>query len=163
MLKGVYITAFVERFSFFFRFCPIKQSMLRWKQNYVNKVSNKSNEELCKCTKICNLLNKMSLNLLIIYIKDVQNDFFYIIAVSIQLIFVPSLTILKKFLIKRFAFCTVTAGWGCPFSFKADFGYDNSVRLQTDDAGHVGAAVLAHVACVVSLQTNYVHRNWKGL
>ena len=27
---------------------------------------------------------------------------------------------------------------------KAGFGYDNSVSLQTDDAGHVGAAVLAH-------------------
>ena len=26
---------------------------------------------------------------------------------------------------------------------KAGFGYDNSVSLQTDDAGHVGAAVLA--------------------
>ena len=47
--------------------------------------------------------------------------------------------------------------------YKAGFGYDNSVSLQTDDAGHVGAAVLAHVVCVVSLQTNDVRRNWKGL
>ena len=35
----------------------------------------------------------------------------------------------------------------------------NSVSLQTDDAGHVGAAVLAHVAYVVGLQTNDVRRN----
>ena len=34
--------------------------------------------------------------------------------------------------------------------FKAGFGYGNSVSLQTDDAGHVGAAVLAHVDCVVT-------------
>ena len=33
---------------------------------------------------------------------------------------------------------------------KAGFGYVNSVSLQTDDAGHVGAAVLAHVAYVVT-------------
>ena len=46
---------------------------------------------------------------------------------------------------------------------KAAFGYDNSVSLQTDDAGHVGAAVLGHVACVVGLQTNDVRGNWKGL
>ena len=37
-------------------------------------------------------------------------------------------------------------------STKVGFGNDNSVSLQTDDAGHVGAAVLAHhVACVVGL------------
>ena len=36
-----------------------------------------------------------------------------------------------------------------PVASKAGFGYDNSVSLQTDDAGHVGAAVLAHVASVV--------------
>ena len=42
---------------------------------------------------------------------------------------------------------------------KAGFGYDNSVSLQTDDAGHLGAAVLAHAACVVGLQTNDVRRN----
>ena len=41
------------------------------------------------------------------------------------------------------------------------FGYDNSVSLQTDDVGHMGAAVLVHVACVVGLQTNDVRRNWK--
>ena len=46
---------------------------------------------------------------------------------------------------------------------KAPFSYDNSVSLQTDDAGYVGAAILAHVACVVGLQTNDVRRNWKGL
>ena len=46
---------------------------------------------------------------------------------------------------------------------KAGFGYDNSVSLQTDDAGYVGAAVLAHVACVVCLQTNDVRRNRKGV
>ena len=34
-----------------------------------------------------------------------------------------------------------------------------SVSLQTDDAGNVGAAVLAHLACVVGLQTNDVRRN----
>ena len=39
---------------------------------------------------------------------------------------------------------------------KAGFGYDNSVSLQTDDAGYVGAAVLAHVVCIVGLQTNDV-------
>ena len=44
---------------------------------------------------------------------------------------------------------------------KAGFGYDNS--LQTDDAGYVDAAVLAHVACVVCLQTNDVRRNRKGV
>ena len=38
---------------------------------------------------------------------------------------------------------------------KAGFGYDNSVSLQTEDA--------AHVAYVVSLQTNDVRHNWKGL
>ena len=43
------------------------------------------------------------------------------------------------------------------------FGYNNSVSLQTDDAGHMGAAVLVHVVCVVGLQTNDVRRNWKGL
>ena len=43
------------------------------------------------------------------------------------------------------------------------FSYDNSVSLQTNDAGHVGAAILAHMACVVGLQTNDVRRNWKGL
>ena len=42
---------------------------------------------------------------------------------------------------------------------KAGFGYDNSISLQTDDAGHVGTAVFVHVACVVSLQTNNVRRN----
>ena len=47
--------------------------------------------------------------------------------------------------------------------FKAGFGYDNSVSLQTNDVDHVGAAVLAHLACVVGLQTNDVRRNWKGL
>ena len=46
---------------------------------------------------------------------------------------------------------------------QAPFSYDNSVSLQTDDAGQVGAAVLAHVACDVGLQTNDVRRNWKGL
>ena len=46
---------------------------------------------------------------------------------------------------------------------KAGFGYDNSVSLQIDDEGHVGAAVLAHVASVVGLQNNDVRRNWKGL
>ena len=34
---------------------------------------------------------------------------------------------------------------------KAGFGYDNRVSLQTDDADHMGAAVLAHVACIVGL------------
>ena len=34
---------------------------------------------------------------------------------------------------------------------EAGFGYDNSVSLQTDDVGHLGAAVSAHVACVVGL------------
>ena len=43
--------------------------------------------------------------------------------------------------------------------FQAGFSYDNSVSLQTDDAGHVGAAVSVHVACVVDLQTNNVLRN----
>ena len=43
----------------------------------------------------------------------------------------------------------------------AGFSYDNSVSLQTDDAGNVGAAVLAHLVCVVGLQTNDVRRNWK--
>ena len=43
------------------------------------------------------------------------------------------------------------------------FGYDNSVSLQTDDAGPEGAAVLAHLAYVVGLQTNDVLRKWKGL
>ena len=42
---------------------------------------------------------------------------------------------------------------------KAGFGYDNSVSLQTDDAGHMGAAVLANVVCVVGLHTNDVRRN----
>ena len=42
---------------------------------------------------------------------------------------------------------------------QAGFIYDNSVILQTDDAGHVGAAVSVHVACVVDLQTNDVLRN----
>ena len=46
---------------------------------------------------------------------------------------------------------------------KAGFAYDNSVSLQTDDAGHVGAAILAHVAYVVGLQTNDVSHNWKRL
>ena len=36
-------------------------------------------------------------------------------------------------------------------SIQAGFGYDKSVSLQTDDTGHVGAAVLAHMACVVGL------------
>ena len=35
--------------------------------------------------------------------------------------------------------------------FKAGFSYDNSVSLRTDDAVHVGAAVLTQVACVVGL------------
>ena len=39
------------------------------------------------------------------------------------------------------------------------FGYDNSVSSQTDDVGHVAAAILAHVACVVGFQTNDVRRN----
>ena len=42
---------------------------------------------------------------------------------------------------------------------KVGFGYDNSVSLQTDDAGHVGAAILTHMAYVVGLQTNDVLRN----
>ena len=42
---------------------------------------------------------------------------------------------------------------------KVGFGYDNSVSLQTDNVGHVGAAVLANVACIVGLQTNDVRRN----
>ena len=42
---------------------------------------------------------------------------------------------------------------------KAPFSYDNSVSLQTDDAGYVGAAILAHVACIVGLQINDVSRN----
>ena len=46
---------------------------------------------------------------------------------------------------------------------KAGFGYVNSVSLQTDDAGHVGAAVFAQVAYVVGLQTNDVRRNRKWL
>ena len=46
---------------------------------------------------------------------------------------------------------------------KAGFGYDNSVSLQTDDVGNVGAAVFAHVAFVVGLQTNDVRCNRKGL
>ena len=52
--------------------------------------------------------------------------------------------------------------WLCALTL-APFGYDNSVSLQTDDAGHVGAAVLVHVACIVGLQTNDVFHNWKGL
>ena len=41
---------------------------------------------------------------------------------------------------------------------KAGFSYNNSVSFQTDDADHVGAAaVLAHVAYVVGLQTNVRH------
>ena len=47
--------------------------------------------------------------------------------------------------------------------YKVFFIYDNSVSLQTDDAGYVGAAVLVQVAYVVGLQTNDVLRNWKGL
>ena len=42
------------------------------------------------------------------------------------------------------------------YSSKVGFGYDNSVSFQTDDVGHVGATVLAHVACVAGLQTNDV-------
>ena len=42
---------------------------------------------------------------------------------------------------------------------KAGFSYNNSVSLQPDDAGHVGAAVSVHVACVVDLQTKDVLRN----
>ena len=34
-----------------------------------------------------------------------------------------------------------------------------TVSLQTDDAGQVRAAALAHVACSVGLQTNDVRRN----
>ena len=45
------------------------------------------------------------------------------------------------------------------YEFEAGFSFENSVSLQTDIAGHVGAAVLAHVACVVDLQTNDVRRN----
>ena len=44
----------------------------------------------------------------------------------------------------------------------AGFSSDNSVSFPTDDAGYVGAAVLAHVACVVGLQTNDARRNRKG-
>ena len=43
-----------------------------------------------------------------------------------------------------------------PCICKVGFGYDNSVSFQTDDVGHVGATVLAHVACVAGLQTNDV-------
>ena len=39
---------------------------------------------------------------------------------------------------------------------KVGFSYENSASLQTDDAGHVGAAVLAHFAYVVGFQTNDV-------
>ena len=42
---------------------------------------------------------------------------------------------------------------------KVGFSYENSASLQTDDAGHVGAAVLVHVVCVVGLYTNDVSRN----
>ena len=42
---------------------------------------------------------------------------------------------------------------------KVGFSYENSASLQTDDAGHVGAAVLVNVVCVVGLQTNDVRRN----
>ena len=45
------------------------------------------------------------------------------------------------------------------FPSKAGFGYGTSVSLQTDDAGHVDAAVLAHVTFIVGLQTNDVCRN----
>ena len=45
------------------------------------------------------------------------------------------------------------------FATKAGFGYDNSVNLKTNDTGYVVAAVLAHVACVVGLQTNKVRSN----
>ena len=45
---------------------------------------------------------------------------------------------------------------------KDRFGYDNNVSLQTDDVGHVGAAVLAHLAPIVGLQSNDVRRNRKG-
>ena len=38
---------------------------------------------------------------------------------------------------------------------KVVFGYDNSVNLQTDDVGHVGAAVLARVACH-SMELSYI-------
>ena len=37
---------------------------------------------------------------------------------------------------------------------KAGFGYDNSVSLQTEDAGHVGAAVFADVACISTTEIN---------
>ena len=37
------------------------------------------------------------------------------------------------------------------------------VSLQTDDAGHVGTAVLANVAYIVGLQKNNVRRNRMGL
>ena len=42
---------------------------------------------------------------------------------------------------------------------KAGFGYVNSVSLQTDDAGHVGAAVLAHVF-KYNMKKNKIHRFW---
>ena len=42
---------------------------------------------------------------------------------------------------------------------KAGFSYDNSVSLQTDYAGYVRAAVLAHVVRIVGLQTDDVNRN----
>ena len=38
--------------------------------------------------------------------------------------------------------------WPLLFLTKAPYNYDNSVSLQTNDAGHVGAAVLAHMAYV---------------
>ena len=34
------------------------------------------------------------------------------------------------------------------FTSKVGFSYDNSVSLQTDDAGHVGAAVLGRIFCL---------------
>ena len=58
-------------------------------------------------------------------------------------------------------FLASSKGYKCYllYSSNAGFGYNNSVSLQTDDAGDVGAAVLAHVVCVVGLQTNDVRHN----
>ena len=36
-------------------------------------------------------------------------------------------------------------------------------QFSNYDADHVSATVLAHVVCIVDLQTNDVRRNWKGL
>ena len=62
----------------------------------------------------------------------------------------------RKPLLKHLAYPLLRIDW---VQTKVGFGYDSSVSLQTDDVGHVGAAVLAQVACVVGLQTNDIHRN----